>query len=256
MFHIVSIVLNGMPWIARHYDTFSKLEFPWRWVIVHGIADPVKDTSWVHGIPQGETVPDDGTLPYLLKLASEDVRVTVIHRDRWPGKTAMCNAALEVMTHDGTLLQLDADEFWTAEQLRVMPTLFQMFPQANAAQFNARIWVGPRRFCCIPGQWANRDYEWNRFWRFTSGDRFIAHEPPNLHANEAIMNRSITMAFGLVFDHYSYVLRSQVEWKAKYYSPRWSVEAWDRLQEMHGVVNLKEVLPFVDCDAISFETPA
>lgn len=259
VFNIFTIVLNGMPWIERHIETFRQLDMPWRWTIVHGVADPVADTKWVQGVPAGEDVKDDGTLAYLKKLQGDwrfNSNVTVITRERWPGKTAMCNAALETFTAPGSLLQVDADEFWTLNQLRVLPTLWQMWPEATAARFNARVWVGPRRFCCVPGQWANRDYEWDRFWRFTPGMSFASHEPPRFEGTQRIVGRDATAAFGLVFDHYSYVLRSQIEWKERYYSPKWSVEAWDRLQNMRGMVDLQTVLPFVDSPTLSFETPA
>lgn len=251
MLNIFSIVLCGQPWIERHYAQFYKLPFDWRWTIVHGIADPVADTAWCQVVDQ---VRDDGTREYIDGLATCDGRITVIKQPRWPGKTAMCNAALATFTEPGFLFQVDADECWTTDQIRLFPALFSMYPTADCAQFMARVWVGPTRFVCTPGEWANRHYEWLRLWRWEPGKKFETHEPPALEGQKVVVGKDHTARLGLVFDHYSYVLPEQITAKEKYYGEKWSVEAWKQLQGMHGPVKLRDVLPFVDSDVMSFET--
>jgi hypothetical protein len=248
--NVFTILLNGMPWITEHYAVLLEQKLEWKWTIVHGIADAVKDTKWCAGI---ESVESDGSLEYVERLAKKDPRVTVIKQDRWPGKTAMCNAALETFTEDGLLLQLDADEVWTAAQINLFPALFETYPTADCALFLARVWVGPNRFVCTPDGWANKSYEWLRLWKYTAGKRFLTHEPPALEGQNIAVLKTHSAMLGLVFDHYSYVHREQIAFKEKFYGPAWSVEAWERLQTMRGPVNLKEVLPFVETDTISHE---
>ena len=38
MLTIFTIVLNGMPYIKRHMDEFTKLKIPWQWRIVEGVS--------------------------------------------------------------------------------------------------------------------------------------------------------------------------------------------------------------------------
>lgn len=251
--NIFTIVLNGLPWIAMHHARLKALKTPWNWTIVHGIADPKADTAWVHGV---DTVEHDATLAYVRKLAAKDARVRVIEKERWHGKAEMCNAALETFTERGILLQMDADELWTTAQLDMMPVMFRMYPDADCAFFMARVWVGPNRFVCQPGGWANSDYEWLRAWKWEPGRKFNSHEPPKLEGQNRVIKKTHTAMLGMVFDHYSYVLRSQIEFKEKYYGPRWSVRAWESLQSMRGPVDLSAVLPFVDTPTLSHEVIA
>jgi hypothetical protein len=253
--NVFTIVLNGLPWIHSVHKSLHRAlaqGLDLRWAIVHGVADPVADTSWCKTIP---APPDDGTLPYLREIAaSSSGRITLICADRWPGKTAMCNAALDTFDQPGILMQMDADEVWTPAQLRVMPALFERHPQAQGAMFLCRYWVGPNRFVCTPNAFGNHcAYEWIRAWRFAPGMRFERHEPPMLIGAKDYASHSATAAMGLVFDHYAYATRAQIEFKRDYYGPEYSPEAWDRLQAMSGQVDLCGVLPWVKAPVISYE---
>lgn len=250
MLNIFTIVLKGMPFISHHYEQFQRLNIPWKWTIVHGVAAPVNDTAWCKEI---ESTKDDGTIEYICGLERTDGNIKVLLADKWNGKAAMCNAALETFTEPGLLFQVDSDEVWKAEQIRLFPSLFEMYPTADCAMFMARVWVGHNRYVCTPDGWANRSYEWLRLWKWTPGKKFETHEPPKLEGQNICVLKSHTALLGLVFDHYSYVYRNQIEFKERYYGPQWSVEAWDRLQTIYGPVNLKEVLPFVETDTISYE---
>lgn len=248
--NIFTIVLQGMPWIEFHYNQLRYVSHPWEWTIVHGIAEPKNDTAWCQGIASCE---DDGTLEYIRKLADQDSRIRVIEDDFWPGKVAMCNMALQTFEKPGLLLQMDADEVWTTRQFQMMPAVFEMYPDADCAFFLARVWVGPNRFVCTPGKWANRDYEWLRLWKWQPGRLFESHEPPKLAGQYIVVQKTHTAMLGLVFDHYSYVHLNQIEFKERYYGPKWSVQAWRNLQTMRGPVELSAVLPFVDNQVMSFE---
>lgn len=248
--NVFTICLNGLPWITMHHARLESLKIPWNWTIVHGIADPKADTAWCNPL---ETVAHDETLGYLRRLRDRDNRVTLIEQERWHGKKTMCNAALETFKEQGMLLQMDADEVWSERQLQLMPSLFEAYPEADCAFFLARVWVGPNRYTCQPGGWANRDYEWLRLWKWEPGRFFETHEPPRLAGQNKVIKKTHTAMLGLVFDHYSYVFRDQIAFKEKYYGKLWSVAAWESLQTMRGPVELKAVLPFVDSETMSFE---
>lgn len=249
MLNIFTIVLNGMPYIRDIYSSLYGIDC--RWTIVHGIAEPVLDTSWCRGI---ESVADDGTLSFL-ETIERDPRVKVLRQDRWHGKTEMCNAALATFDEPGTLMQMDCDEIWPAGAIRIVPTLFDI-SDADAAMFTCRYWMGKNRVMFTHNQYGNNSaYEWIRAWRFEPGDRFERHEPPILAGAKKYLKHDVTSKLGLVFDHYAYHSRRQIEFKSDYYGSEYDPAAWDKLQTMHGAVDISTVLPWVKSHAISFETP-
>ncbi len=67
------------------------------------------------------------------------------------------------------------------------------------------------------------------------------------------MSQSATAQLGLVFDHFAYADRSQVEFKERYYGYEGATAAWDQLQQMRGPVDLCGVLPWVKSSVISYE---
>lgn len=249
--NIFTIVLNGQPWIQRVADSLLGYRGDWQWSVVHGVADPVGDTSWCQRISAPE---DDGTIAFLEHLALRDPRVTFTRRSRWPGKTAMCNTALAEFRQPGVLMQMDADEVWTPEQLRIVAGLFDMAPDADAAMFLCRYWVGARRFVCQTNTYGNHcAYEWIRAWRFSPGAQFETHEPPVLAGAKKYISQGMTAQLGLVFDHYAYATREQVQFKERYYDYDGATEAWERLNAAHGPQDIAQFLPWVKESAISFE---
>ena len=44
--NIVTIVLDGEPYIERHLPEFEKLDCEWHWFVVEGASDNTKDQSW------------------------------------------------------------------------------------------------------------------------------------------------------------------------------------------------------------------
>lgn len=249
--NVFTIVLNGNPWIAKVAQSLMASGMDWRWSIVHGVADPVGDTSWCQHVSAPE---DDGTLGYLQHLALHDSRVTLTQRARWPGKTAMCNTALAEFKQAGILMQMDADEVWQPEQLRVMPSLFERHPEADAAMFLCRYWVGMRRYVCQPNAYGNNcAYEWVRAWRFQPGMQFETHEPPVMAGAKKYITQGATIQLGLVFDHYAYATRDQVRFKEQYYNYAGATAAWEELQLQDGPADISRFLPWVKTPCMSYE---
>ena len=48
--HVITIVLDGAPWISKHLPEFEKLKSPWTWHIVHGTAANVGSTAWFNAL--------------------------------------------------------------------------------------------------------------------------------------------------------------------------------------------------------------
>jgi hypothetical protein len=171
-------------------------------------------------------------------------------------ETAQINAAVDVFTRPGLLLQVDADEMWTTQQLEIMLRLFEAHPQPDHAAFAARTYFGPHRVTTHPYAYGNRwQYEWIRAWRFTPGQRFLSHEPPQFEGQKLVLGHAYTMAAGLVFDHMSYATQAQVEFKERYYGYTHAVSQWRSLQLQRGPRDLSQWLPWITQPCMSYELP-
>lgn len=255
MIHFFTIVLDGMPWVTRHHESFRHLRQKWDWTVVEGVAQNTACTAWCNKLEP--RLSKDGTHSFLNQLTNRDTRVRHRFQPVWPGKVAMCNAALETMKTPGLLWQVDVDEVWTPEQIEAVAKLFDERPDANCAFFWCRYFVGPDLVVKNRGSWGNNPaYEWKRVWRFQPWMRFARHEPPIIHGmTEKPILHADTEKVGAVFDHYAYATESQVRFKQEYYSGQANphgleyhqlVEGWLRLQLQHKwPAKLQHYFPFV-----------
>lgn len=251
-----TIVLDGKPWIEKHYPVFCSLPFPWSWVVVEGVADALACTSWCNRIPG--RLSTDGTTEYLNRIV--DDRVTVLRSELWPGKVAMCNAALATIKKPCLLWQVDADELWTSKQIESVVKLFEEHQGKNCAFFWCRYFVGPDVVVSNRGTWGNNPaYEWKRVWRFAPEMKFKTHEPPVIEGKaERPILHADTEKVGAVFDHKAYCTPQQIRFKREFYSGlhnpvgskyRNLETGWMRLQENKDwPVQLCRYLPFVPQD--------
>ena len=247
MLTIFTIVLNGMPRIAQHLDTFRQLPIPWRWRIVEGVSAPANCTSWCRQVTaefhhHGLSV--DGTTEYLDGI--NDDRVEVIRASGpWNGKIAMITAALEGV-EDGAVMQIDADEIWTAPQLATIYEQLMPRQPGDAMQFACRVFVGPRKVVTTKVGFGSMPYEWFRAWRWGPGVAFVKHEPPKLNKSGAICSRNETARAGLVFDHYAYETEPQARFKEAFYGYAGLTASWRRLQDTPGEVQLCRFFPWLE----------
>jgi hypothetical protein len=247
--HLLTIVLDGFPFLLAQLATFNRLKTSWRWSIVEGQAASVKDTSWTK--PQSPRLSRDGTTALLNSLRSHP-RIHVYQQQLWPGKTAMCNAALEKIKEPCTLMQIDCDELWEPWQLEWIVKFFEDNPVHNCARFYCRYFIGPNIVVTSEDTWGNRPSEWLRAWRFEPGNRMITHEPPKLSgsAREHCLPRHRARIEGVVFDHMAYLLPEQVAFKQAFYGYDRALEHWQRLQRnTNWPVKLRKFLPWVDENA-------
>lgn len=244
--NIFTIALDSMPWIGAIFAELNRCDLDWRWVIAHGRAIPVKDTKWMRYGEPG--LSKDGTTEFLKDLETHP-RIRVIHKEKWIGKTEMCNEAISCFEQRGLLLQMDSDELWTASQLEILVEVFRMHRDVNGARFKCRYFVGPNLVTTGENCYGcNRD-EWMRAWRWCPGMTFETHEPPVLDGNKpVILSREDTQSIGLVFDHYSWATYAQVAIKEKLYGYQDARRGFRQLPFVvkDGVHPLKKFFPWVD----------
>ena len=224
--HILTLVLNGMPWLAAQWASLVRSGIDFHWHVVEGAAANTHCTSWCKRIePQYST---DGTGEFLFRL-HDNARVTHYRRPMWDGKAAMCNEAMQRITEPCILLQMDSDELWAPDQLQKLPTLLKK--AHTHAFFWCRYFFGPDIVMTTRNCYANNPrQEWKRLWRFEPGKKFVSHEPPILDGEGVAMEHAETEAAGLVFDHYGYALEKQVAFKEEYYGYANAVDNWMKLQ--------------------------
>ena len=240
MLNVFTIVLDGMPHIRRHLTILSRLGHDWRWTIVEGAAMNVNCTKWCQS--QEPRLSLDGTSLYLDSIT--DPRVTVIKRPKWDGKVEMVNAALATFSHPGILLQVDADEVWTTENIELAIRVLEG-STADCGEFKCRYFVGPDIVTIGSNSYGNNRGEWRRMWKFRPGDRFIKHEPPLLTGSTG----PAPMYFKdkEYFDHFAYADEKSVAYKERYYGYRDAVLHWSSLQaNTEWPCRLKDFLPWAD----------
>ncbi len=243
-----TLVLNGMPFLRRQWEILKSLSGDWHWHVVEGVAELKHDTAW--SLKNGGSIPrkfsnrilsDDGSSEFLDGIADEQPRhVTIYRKDRaWEGKLEMCRAPLcNIPAEGGLLWQLDVDEIWAPDTISQVRRTFAQDSNLMAAQFRCRFFVAPDLILDNAGFFGNDDAcEWRRVWRFRDGDQWVTHEPPVLTRDGAdlfsmkSLSSEQTHKNGWRFDHFAYVLDSQVSFKESYYGYPGALDGWRRMCE-------------------------
>ena len=247
MLTVFTIVLNGEPWIRRILPELQKLDILWQWRICEGVTNPAGCTGWCRPVPEkwherGRSI--DGTSAWLDEIR-RDPRVQVFRQAQpYEGKLHMIREALGSGPHQ-VVMEMDADELWTSDQITRIYRLLMDRQPGTAAQFHCRYFVGPRKVVRTHGGFGSRPYEWFRAWRWGQGVEFISHEPPRLNRIGPVISREATESLGLVFDHMAYTTRAQVEFKQDFYGYDGLLSAWEKLQFTAGPVRLAEYFTFL-----------
>jgi hypothetical protein len=246
--HIYTLALDAVKFLPLQLEVFEGIKRPWVWHIVTGVAENVSDTRWCAKI--APRLSRDGTEEWLHKHSNHP-NIRVYRRQLWPGKTAMCNAAISKINEDCILMQIDADEFWSAEQLE---KICQIYRSGNydRIRFYCRYYVGEDLIVSSDQGYGNKPGEWSRSWLFKPGMFYTCHEPPVLEGcGRREMSREESRGLGLVFDHFAYVLEEQVAFKEVYYKYSGAVYGWKKLQaHTQFPAKLKQFLGWVDDDAV------
>lgn len=239
-----TLAWHAMPFLSRHLAVFESLQgIDWQWHICAGPSD----TFDGHKAPDME---DDGTLTYLLGI--EDHPRVKVSYDSSHYLTWRCNEMLKGF--DGLAWQVDADEFWTREQIERMWRAFGAYPRMLAAYFWCYYFVGPDRRLDI-NPWRdtagnNSSYEWRRLWRFHPGSIYTRHDPPGIvgpfgNCDTVVFTHGDTNLMDVRFNHYAFVLPSQVEFKTIRYGWPNALERWQALQLAKLPVDVFSYLPWL-----------
>lgn len=207
---VVTLVLNGMPFIRHHIDELTKLDLAWQWHIIEGVAagradrfrpystSPIPDSYYTS---DGRSV--DGTSSYIDSLAQRFLGKVFVHRRAlWRDKVEMMNVALahvsaSILTGssevdsktvkarlDTVLMEIDVDELWTANQISTAYALLRK-RRAPCAYFHCHFHITPELLTATKQGYSHRnEIEWLRMWVFQPGMLWVAHAPPKLAAKE------------------------------------------------------------------------
>lgn len=252
-----------MPFLPMIYSELRKLpkEIEWRWSVVEGVAMPTYCTRWCASQPA--RLSQDGTGEWLTSVEGFDDRLDYYAKRLWDGKIAMVNHPLRMIEgqcgdEEFLLWQMDSDEIWPAEKIVACWDMFKRHPEKNSAFFRCRYFVGPDKVITTRNCFGNyTSYEWQRVWKIKPGMLFKTHEPPvidGLKLNP--FTHAETEAKWLIFNHYAYATRAQVEFKEKYYAGannpnakhyKGLTERWERFQqETVWPRPLREIFPWVE----------
>jgi len=255
-----TIVYNGQPWIRGQAEFLRQLEgVDWRWHVVEGLAEHVKDTAWCREAggrlpesgkktePEKRSLSTDGTKEFLDGLKKEFGDRISIYRppgaEPWPGKKAMIDCFLPELEEGCLLWQLDVDEFWKPNQVRQILAEFERRPELTAGWFDCDYFFGWDRCSSRPEVFGNfREYEWLRVWRYQKGDSWGSHEPPALMREVGCgkpenvgrlhpMLQKETRERGWKFQHYALTDRAQMEFKEVYYGHRGLIAGLDEVEK-------------------------
>lgn len=244
-----TIVLNGMPFIQKQAEIIPQI-FD-EWYIVEGASLPVKDTAWCGFMDTSYYTADktqklsvDGTTEFLDSIASDKIKI--IRRDGfWQGKVEMCNSFMHNIS-DCVLMEFDVDEIWAPDTLRGVLDYAKTHDDFDAMLFKCRYFVGPNIVVTSENCWSDGPYEWIRLWKVKNQTSWITHEPPRLASAQRHLTKAFTVSKGWLFDHYGYVLESQLKFKENYYRYADALANWKRLQlNPNFPCRLKPFLPWV-----------
>lgn len=246
--HILTIVLDGMPFLPMQLACFNRLRCDWTWHIVEGAARNVNCTAWCK--TQYPRLSLDGSHEFIEGLRNHP-RVHVRWQPDWKGgKVEMVNAAIEHIDAPCILLEVDVDELWQHWQIERLVQQFEMFPNATCARVKMQYHVGLNIVTVGENCYGNNPGEWLRAWRFHPGQRFAKHEPPVLFPDgeRSCLDTERTSAYDIIPQHWAYVFESQVAYKEQFYGYDNAVAHWRKLQEntIWPVKRLKDFLPWVD----------
>jgi glycosyltransferase involved in cell wall biosynthesis len=268
-FCFVSLVLNGMPFIAHHAPVFreaarlsaladgllneSAVDDYWEWHVVEGVAhgranqrDPYSQLSLSSHYDALTGLSIDGTSQYLDELQVQMNGRVKVHRPQggqigWKDKIQMMSVAAFSLEHSCLLVEVDADELWTAEQLFHMREFFRMREASQCAYFSCHFFISPELVTVTPGGYGHSSYEWLRAWRFIPGSSvWLRHAPPGLAQFDAstgwrilegadCVSLNTTREAGLVFTHYAYALEEQAQFKERFYGYEGFAQEWGKM---------------------------
>jgi glycosyltransferase involved in cell wall biosynthesis len=296
---VLSLVLNGMPFLAYHAEMLRELESKhgvrWRWVAVEGPAAgrahrrrpysraPLPRTAYRQG--SGESV--DGSAEFLDELSAQwpgevqVLRPSASGREQWEDKLEMANEGTAWLLNRpdqpecSALLQLDADELWSADALAAVVRLMTQQQRLNAAvgggspacaYLDCHFFIAPELVTVSrgPGVYSHDDeLEWLRVWRVepdaAARYMWVGHAPPRLARWDSsagwtvlegrhCLQHGVATSRGAAFSHHAYSSVEQVRFKGSFYGYDDAEAQWAALQRATPPVDVGRFLGWVERD--------
>jgi len=247
---VFTIVKNGLPFLPTIFFNLQSTKLDWRWIVAEGASLNTHCTAWCNQQEPG--LSQDGTTEFL-DMLKDHPRVTVLRKEMWDGKVAMCNACLAEIKEPCVLLQQDSDEIWRSDALENLVRLFTRYPDVKTLYSWCQYYLGVNVVATSFDGYGNRDrMEWLRAWRFEPGMKFSRHEPPIMDGNKGqVMSRNESQQAGIGFSHYAWWSENQVAYKEQFYGYPHALYHWQLLQSNTEwpVKDLRAFLPWVGAGA-------
>ncbi len=214
------IVLNGEPFTP--YCLRTLYPFAHQIVVVEGACSAAAGIA----TPDGHST--DGTLETLDRFKAEEDpqgKVQIVRRSGfWSEKDEQSRAYADRATGD-YLWQVDIDEFYQPEDLRVVLGMLHDDPGITAVSFEQiTFWGG---FDYVTDGWYLRRGAkiYHRLFKWGPGYRYVTHRPPtvsdpsgrDLRGVKWIPGRELSRR-GILMHHYSLLFPKQVIEKCEYYN--------------------------------------
>jgi len=266
------IVLNGEPFIG--YNLRSLYPFAFQIIVVEGACPAAAKVATTNGHSK------DGTLERLLRFKEEedpDNKLVIVtaeldgHTDGfWSEKDEMSRAYARRATGN-YLWQVDSDEFYKPEDMRVVLKMLESDPSISEASFRTLTFWGGLNYRVDGVLLRLGDQDFHRLFSWKPGYRYLTHRPPTVvdECGENVKNVKNISADqlaqkGIFLYHYEYLLPIQVENKAEYYSnaphcqglrpdQRWVSECYMNISKPFRVHNIYRWLSWLEKFAGSHE---
>jgi len=213
------IVLNGEPF--SRYCLRALYPFAHEIIVVEGAVSAAATVATRDGHST------DGTLDILKRFKSEEDpqdKIQIIMREGcWGEKDEQSQAYAERATGD-YLWQVDIDEFYQPEDMRVVLNMLRDDPEISAVSFKQiAFWGG---FHYVTDGWYLRrgGDTFHRLFKWGRGYRYATHRPPTVHDSLGRDLRGLRYLSshelaqrGIVLYHYGLVFPKQVLEKCEYY---------------------------------------
>jgi len=234
-----TIVLNGMPFIMKQSEVI--LEVFDEWHIIEGVVLPLHDTKWCKLVnPKFFNNTDgdyfgcsiDGTSQYIDLIKKKYPDKVFIYRKKtfWDGKIEMCRRINDRL-ENCILMQIDVDEIWRKDQLIEILSFAEKEKEYDGMIFKCNFYVGPDLVIRDEDTYPNKEDTWTRLWIIKDKTEWISHEPPKLQGLTKFLDKNFTGNKGWIFEHFAYVLESQIDFKENFYGYTGAKIAWKNMQK-------------------------
>jgi hypothetical protein len=238
-----TILLNGKHHLLHNnYCEFIPKIFD-LWIIAEGVAKNTGSTSWCKKLPNNlhdNYLSNDGTTEIIDNLSKKYNSIKIVRSSKryWENKDEQVNTCIQTIkkyTNNCKLWQIDIDEQWTEEQIKLSEKQLDEH-QAKTGCFLCNCYVGKNQIAL--GDWGEGKIEpYRRLWNWT-GENFISHEPPKLEGKNGP-----GVLLTSKFNHFSYYFKEDVLFKEQYYSSYEGLyDRWLNIQKNTGIIPIRQLL--------------